>query len=96
MIVTAGGVDQADLDLGAVAFDADFRLALRAASNDFAASLNGGAVVTDASGTMPSGLTNERIGSGLSAGNEWFSTCAIDAEWQNKLATDAELRALTA
>lgn len=94
--VTAGGVDQADLDLGAVAFDADFRLALRAASNDFAASLNGGVVVTDASGTMPSGLTNERIGSGLSAGNEWFSTCAIDAEWQNKLATDAELRALTA
>ena len=81
--VTAGGVDQADLDLGAVAVDTDFKLAMRAATNDFAASLNGGAVVTDTSGTMPSGLTNDRIGSGLTAGNEWFSTCAIEAEWQN-------------
>lgn len=95
-VVTTGGVDQADLDLGAVAVDTDFKIAMRAAANDFAASLNGGAVVTDSGGAMPTALTNDRIGSGVTAGNEWFSTCAIEAEWQNALATDAELRALTA
>lgn len=77
VIVTAGGVTQADLGMGAVGIDTDFALMCRIAANDFAASLNGGAIVSDTSGSMPSGITTARIGSGLTAGQEWFSTCAV-------------------
>jgi hypothetical protein len=39
------------------------------ATNDFAASLNGAAAVTDTSGTVPSGQTTARIGSNVSSAN---------------------------
>jgi hypothetical protein len=61
VIVTAGGVEQADLDLGAVAALSSFSVALRFGEDDFSASLNGGAVVADTSGTMPT-VDTMRIG----------------------------------
>jgi hypothetical protein len=72
-IATVGGVDQCDLDLGAVANDTDFAVAVRWANDKFAASLNGGAIVTDLSGQNPLGLTTARIGRS-SVGNHWNST----------------------
>lgn len=68
-LVTVGGTDQCDLDLGVVAPDTDFTVAFGVATNNFGASLNGGAIVTDTSGTLPTGLTAFRIGSD-SAGNQ--------------------------
>lgn len=70
VIVTAGGAEQANLDLGAVANGAAFTVSLRWQANGFAASLNGAAEVTDASGSLPAGITTLRIGAD-SAGNQW-------------------------
>lgn len=53
VIVVDGGVQQCDLALGAVANDAAFKVAGRIKANDFAASLNGAACVTDTGGTVP-------------------------------------------
>jgi len=64
-IVTDGGVEQANLNLGAVADGAAFKVAASWKANDFAASLNGGAVVTDTGGTLPT-VTTLRFGNGHS------------------------------
>jgi len=61
-IVTDGGVDQADLNLGTVADDTDFKVAVAWAAGDFAGSLDGAAIVADAVGTVPIGLTTKRFG----------------------------------
>ena len=57
---TAGGADT-DLNLGTVADDTDFAVALRAVAGDFGASLDGAAVVMGA-GAMPSGMDIKRLG----------------------------------
>lgn len=93
VIATVDGVDQCDLDLGAVANDTDFTVACRFADNAFAASLNGGAIVTDLSGANPLGLTAARIGSS-SAGNYWNST--IRTIETRRTASNAELPLLAA
>lgn len=62
-VSTVGSADQCDLDLGAVAHSTTARLAFQIKAGAFAASLNGGAEVTDNSGTVPAGLTTLRIGS---------------------------------
>lgn len=72
VISTDGGVDLADLNLGAVADDTAFKVAVRFDTNDFAASLDGAAVVTDTGGTLP---TVDTIHIGMdSADDEWGST----------------------
>ena len=89
----SGGATQANLDLGAVANDTHFSIAVRWDTNDFAASINGGAIVTDVSGTNPTELTAARIGTNESS-NTWNSTVAFI---RTKLtATDAELPGLSA
>jgi len=93
VIATVGGVDQCDLDLGAVANDTDFAVAIRWADNNFAASLNGGAIVTDVSGSNPLGFTTARVGCGT-AGNYWNST--IRTIETRRTASDAELPLLAA
>lgn len=88
-----GGVAQAALDLGAVANDTDFVVAARFADNNFAASLNGGAIVTDMLGTNPLGLTTAKIGASGTT-NAWNST--IRSLETRRTATDAELPLLAA
>ena len=73
IITTDGGVDQADLNLGVVADNTDFRVAARFAAGDFAASLDGAALVTGV-GIMPT-ITTSRFGMDT-AGGEWNSTIA--------------------
>jgi len=92
-IATVGGVEQCDLDLGAVANDTDFSVAIRWADNNFAASLNGGAIVTDLSGQNPLGLTTARVGRS-STGSYWNST--IRSIETRRTASDAELPLLAA
>lgn len=93
VVATVGSVDQCDLDLGAVASDTDFAVAIRWADNNFAASLNGGAIVTDALGQNPLGMTAARIGRSV-AGNYWNST--IRTIETRRTATNAELPLLAA
>jgi|GEM_PF-397546 len=95
VLVEAAGSPQANLDMGAVTASAAFALALTAAAGNFAASINGGAAVSTSSGSMPTGLVHDRLGSGVDAGYEWFSDIALDAEWTNLVATGAQLAALS-
>lgn len=74
VLVVTGGVTQADLKLGVVADDTNFSISLYAAANDFRASLNGGAVVSDTSGSLPT-VTTMRLGSST-ANENWFGTVA--------------------
>jgi hypothetical protein len=83
-----GGVIQSDLGLGTVSADTDFSIAARFADNNFAASINGGAIVTDTSGVNPLGLTTARVGHAFS-GSYWNST--IRHIETRRTATDAEL-----
>lgn len=87
-IGTSAGATQCLISLGAVAADTDFAVSVRWANNNFAASLNGGAVVTDLSGAVPLGLTTVRVGRGA-GGNYWNST--IRHIETRRTATDAEL-----
>lgn len=93
VIATSGGIDQCDLDLGAVAANTDFAVAARFADNNFAASLNGGAIVTDLSGTNPVGLSTARLGR-RSDGYAWNST--IRTLKHQSTATDGDLPLLAA
>ncbi len=87
------GVTTCFFNLGVVANDTDFALAVRWADNNHAVSLNAGAIVTDTSGANPLGLTTARIGSGVSGGY-WNST--IRTIETRRTASDAELPLLAA
>ena len=60
-IVTDGGVEQANINLGTVANNTSFRVGLAWSANDIAACLNGGSVSTDTSATLPT-VNTLRIG----------------------------------
>lgn len=93
VIASVGGVDQCDLDMGTVAPDTDVTIAARFTAGAFAASLNGGAIVTYAGGTRPSGLTTERLGKGVS-GSALNST--LRSLWSLPTASNTDLPLLAA
>lgn len=93
VLAVVGGVVQATLDLGAVANDTEFVIAARFANNNFAASMNGGAIVTDTSGANPLGLTTPRIGA-VGASNVWNSI--LPTLETRRTSIDAELPLLAA
>lgn len=82
------------LDLGAIGVSTDFSLALRASATGIAASLNGGALVTDAAG-VPPGMVVERFGSNSTGGANWNSLITRRALWGRAL-SDAELQRASA
>ena len=92
-IATVGGTDQCDLDMGAITNGAYFAQSTRWATNNFAASRDGGAIVTDLSGSNPLGLTTARVGRSFT-GDYWNSTVLTIQTLST--ATDAELPLLAA
>jgi hypothetical protein len=94
VLVIVAGATVATLDLGAVAPNDPVKVAFRAAANDYAASLNGAAVVTNAGASVPGGLTSLRLGSNV-GGNYWNSYVARAVLWKALLA-DAQLRQVAA
>lgn len=62
VLVMTGGVEQAFLTLGTITAGTEAAITLAYANNNFTASLNGGAPVSDLSGTVPT-LTQCRFGS---------------------------------
>lgn len=71
VIFTNASTEIANLDMGVVADSTTFLLALRWEANNFGASLNGGTVVTDTGGAVPTGMDTLRFGRDT-AGEEWF------------------------
>jgi hypothetical protein len=55
-------VQQCSLDLGVVTIGAQHVVAFAWSNNDFAASLDGGTAVTDASGTVPTSMVSLHLG----------------------------------
>lgn len=93
VIATRGGVTQCDLDMGAVAADTDVTIAARFTTGAFAASLNGGTLVSYAGGIRPDGLTTARLGRGVS-GSALNSTIRSLQTWPT--ASDSQLPLLAA
>jgi len=71
-----------------------FRVAITFAANDFGISLNGGALATDVSGVMPSGLTTLRLG--RSSGGAQGLMMAEGVTYYPTRLSDAEVQALSA
>ena len=70
LVVHDGGVEQADINGGTVAAGVRTRVAVRINADDFAISINGGAVVTDTSGTLP---TVDRLMIGRTQAGEYLN-----------------------
>lgn len=89
-----GGVAQAALALSSVVTGTDYTVAIAWAASDFAASVNGGAVVTDGAGTLP---TPDRlhIGMDYTAANAECTTTARVTGYPTRL-PNATLQALSA
>jgi hypothetical protein len=70
LVVHDGGVEQANINGGTVTANQRTRIAVRINENDFAISINGGAVVTDTSGTLP---TVDRLMLGRTQAGEYLN-----------------------
>lgn len=92
LVVVDGGVTQADIDAGTIVANAHSRMAVRINANDFSASFNGGAVVTDTSGTLP---TVDRLFIGRTQAGEYLNApIARLIGWREAL-PDSVLQELT-
>ena len=90
--VTDGGSEVAAIDAGTIVSNTAFKLAGAYKLNDFAASINGGAPVTDSVGTIPT-VDRMRIGAGQS-GNTMCG-CVASIRYFKKRLLDAKLQSLT-
>ena len=90
--VTDGGSDVVAIDAGTVTANTTFKLAAAYEINNFAASINGGAVVADTSGTIPT-VDRMRIGAGQ-GGNTMCGHIARIQYFRKRL-PDAKLQSLT-
>lgn len=70
LVVVDGGVTQADIDAGTIVANARSRMAVRISADNFAASFNGEAVVSDTSGSLP---TVDRLFIGRSQAGEYLN-----------------------
>jgi hypothetical protein len=93
-IVTAGGVEQVNLDLGTVADSTSFAVAVAWAAGNFAASLDGATSLTDAAGTVPTGLATLRLETAVS-GAPWDGDLASVVYYADRVA-DAALEEMSA
>jgi hypothetical protein len=91
-VVVDGGATQASFGLGALTAGPVARTASAFALNDFAVSLNGGAVSTDAAGTLPT-VTRLTLGSRLGA--EYLSGYLRRVRYYRARRSAADLQALT-
>jgi hypothetical protein len=80
LVVVAGAVTQATVTAaGTVADTTTFKVGIRVRANDYALTVNGGAVATG-SGAVPAGLVTHRIGRDAS-GNQWDGWISRDRIW---------------
>ncbi len=82
-----GGVSQASLGTGTPAIGVKASIAGAYAVNDFAMTMTGGTLQTDASGSLPT-VTTAYIGSQLGTGTELFGAVSRIAYWNTRLANN--------
>jgi hypothetical protein len=93
-IVRVADTDQSSIGSSAIVAGTIYRNAGAYRQDDFAASRNGGAVGTDSSGTVPSGLTVLRIGASAGGVNPFSGHIRKLAYWPKRL-TNTLLEQLT-
>lgn len=91
LVVHDGGVEQANIDGGTVTANDRTRVAVRIGTNDFAISVNGGAVVTDTSGTLP---TVDRLMLGRTQAGEYLNGRLARFVGWSQLLPDSTLQTL--
>jgi hypothetical protein len=91
LVVVDGGVEQANVNGGTVTANQRTRIAVRINANDFAISINGGAVVTDTSGTLP---TVDRLMLGRTQAGEYLNGTIARATGWTQLLPDSTLQSL--
>lgn len=91
-LIANGGVTQADIDAGLVAATTQYKFVGAFATDNFAASISGGAAVTDTSGSMPA-VDRFRIGTNQ-AGN-YLNGHVAAVRYYNQRLSDAKLQILT-
>lgn len=89
--VAVGGIVQASIDLGATTANTSAKLAISYKANDFAGSLNAGAVGTDASGSVPT-VTTARISANTSSS---YSNTIKRIAYYNRRLSNTELQGIT-
>jgi hypothetical protein len=92
-VVRVGAVDQADVGTNGATQTNVNKIGLAYATNDFAASVNGGAPSTDPLGAVPSGLTTLRIGK--SSGTDFLNGYLRRISYWPRRLSNAELQAIT-
>lgn len=90
--VIAGGVTQASLALGTLTAGTQFRAALSYAANDIRGCLNGGAVQSDTSASIP---TVDRTMIGRGASGEWLNSTISRHRYWSRALTSTELQTVT-
>jgi hypothetical protein len=91
LIVVDDGVEQANVNGGTVTANQRTRVAVRINANDFAISINGGAVVTDTSGTLP---TVDRLMLGRTQAGEYLNGTLARVTGWTQLLPDSTLQSL--
>ena len=91
--VIDGGTTQANLTFLSIVANTAFKLASAYKLNDFAASRNGAAAVTDASGTIP---TPNQLKIGYEKAGNTMCGCVASLRYYKKRLPDAKLASLTA
>ncbi len=91
--VTDGGSELVAIDAGTVSANTSFKLIGAYKLDDFASSINGGAAVTDTSGTTP---TVDRMRIGTGQGGNTMCGCVASLRYYKKRLPNAKLQALTA
>ena len=92
LVVVDGGVEQANVNGGTVTANQRTRIAVRINANDFAISINGGAVVTDTSGTLP---TVDRLMLGRTQAGEYLNGPLARVTGWTQLLPDSTMQSLT-
>jgi len=94
-LVVDGGVTQADVStLSSMAQSAVSRHAFAYKVNDFAGSVNGGAPVADAAGTIPT-VTGLKLGQGNTAGTQAFMGYARRFQYFNTRLPNAQIQGMS-
>jgi hypothetical protein len=91
--VTDGGSELVAIDAGTVSANTSFKLIGAYKLDDFASSINGGAAVTDTSGTIP---TVDRMRIGAGQGGNTMCGCVASLRYYKKRLPNAKLAQLTA
>lgn len=90
--VKNGGASQASIDAGSITANTAFKLSACYKANDFAASIGGAAVVTDASGSIP---TVDRLRIGVDQAGNYLNGCVSRIRYYNSRLINGDLQTLS-